>query len=482
MQKIAVIGLDCAPPALVFEQWRNELPHLGTLMQRGMWGELRSCHPPITVPAWTSMLTSKDPGQLGFYGFRNRRAYTYDDYAFANSSLIKHDLVWDVLSRAGKQVLLLGVPQTYPPRRVNGHMVTCFLTPSRDSTYTYPPELKREVDEIAEGYVFDVEDFRTPDKRELLNRIYEKTRKHFRVAKHLLTTKPWEFFMMVEMGPDRIHHAFWKYFDPTHPKYEAGNPFEHAIRDYYRYLDGQIGEVLACLDPETLVMVVSDHGAKKMDGGICFNEWLIQKGYLKLREYPQKVTAISPKLIDWSVTRAWGDGGYYGRLFLNVKGREPQGVIEPEDYERVREELIEAIAAIEDPNGHNIGSRAYRPEELYRETNGVPPDLIVYFGDLNWRSVGSVGFNSIYSFENDTGPDDANHDWNGIFIMRQGQNDHGGIQLKGLQLMDVAPTILQQFGLPIPGDMLGAAIDASRTYSADEEEEVRQRLEGLGYI
>jgi len=482
MQKVAIIGLDCAPPRLVFELWRNELPHLGALMQHGMWGELRSCHPPITVPAWSSMLTSKDPGQLGFYGFRNRRAYTYDDYAFANSNLVTHDLVWDILSRAGRQVIVLGVPQTYPPRPVNGHVVSCFLTPSRDSNYTHPASLKAEVERVAEGYVFDVDNFRTPDKRDLLRRIHDKTRKHFRVARHLLQTKPWDFFMMVEMGPDRIHHGFWKYFDPEHPKYEPGNEFEHAIRDYYKFLDAEIGEVLALIDPEALVLVVSDHGAKKMDGGICFNEWLIEQGYLKLLQYPDTVTPISPKLIDWSVTKAWGDGGYYGRLFLNVKGREPQGVIEPADYERVRDELIAAIEAITDPRGNNIGSRAYRPTDLYKETTGVPPDLIVYFGDLNWRSVGSVGLKSIYSFENDTGPDDANHDWNGICIVRDGRQDHGGLRLDGLQLMDVAPTVLQHAGLPIPDDMLGSVIDASRAYSADDEDAVRRRLEDLGYI
>ncbi|MFI5366393.1 MAG: alkaline phosphatase family protein [Candidatus Binatia bacterium] len=463
MQKVAVIGLDCAPPRLVFDLWRRELPNIDALMRRGLWGDLRSCHPPITVPAWSSMMSSKDPGQLGFYGFRNRRAYTYEDYAFANSTAITHDLVWDVLSRAGKQVILLGVPQTYPPHPVNGCMVTCFLTPSRDSAYTHPPALKGEIEKVADGYVFDVDDFRTPDKHDLLRRIHEKTRKHFRVAKHLLKTKPWDFFMMVEMGTDRIHHGFWKYFDTEHPKHEPGNPLEHAIRDYYRYVDGEIGELLALIDADAAVLVVSDHGAKKMDGGICFNEWLIQQGYLTLKAYPEKVTPISPQLIDWSATRAWGDGGYYGRLFLNVKGREPHGVIEPRDYERVRDELIAAVAAIEDPQGRNLGSRAHRPEELYRETRGVPPDLIVYFGDLDWRSVGSVGMRSMYSVENDTGPDDANHDWNGIFIMRDGGRDDGGVHLEGLQLMDVAPTILRHAGVPIPADMLGTVIDASRS-------------------
>ena len=479
--KVAVIGLDGAAPQLVFERWRDELPNLAALMQRGVWGELRSCHPPITVPAWASMLSSKDPGQLGVYGFRNRRGYAYDDYAFANS-MLEHPLVWDLLSRAGKQSILLGVPQTYPPPRINGWVVSCFLTPSRACAYTHPPGLKAEVEAVAPGYVFDVEDFRTPDKRGLLQRIYDKTRKHFRVAKYLLTTKPWDFFVMVEMGTDRIQHGFWKYFDPTHPKYEPGNEFADAIRDYYRYVDSEVGEVLACIDPDALVLVVSDHGAKKLDGGICFNEWLIRNGYLQLTTSPEKATPLSPKLIDWGATRAWGSGGYCGRLSLNVRGREPQGIVEARDYEGLRDELIAAIAAIEDPNGRNIGSRAFRPEELYRDTTGVPPDLIVYFGDLNWRAVGSVGVGSIYSFENDTGPDDANHDWNGIFIMQDGQRGDGGVRLEGLQLTDVAPTILRAFGLPIPADMLGTVIDAHRDYSAEGEDGVRRRLEDLGYI
>jgi len=460
MSKVAVIGLDCAPPRLVFDLWRAQLPALKALMDHGAWGALRSCHPPITVPAWSSMLSSKDPGQLGFYGFRNRRNHGYAEYAFANSNHVKHDRVWDILSRAGKRVVLLGVPQTYPPPPVHGCAVSCFLTPSNDSAYTHPPQLKAEIEQVAGGYVFDVDDFRTADKAALLDRIYAKTRKHFRVARHLVRTQPWDFFMMVEMGTDRIHHGFWKYFDAAHPRHEPGSALEHAMRDYYREVDQQLGELLALMEPETTVLVVSDHGAKKMDGGICFNEWLIRRGDLRLRSYPDRMTPISPQLIDWGATRAWGDGGYYGRLFLNVRGREPQGVIDPRDYERVRDELIAVIAAIEDPDGRVIGSRAYRPEELYREVNGVAPDLIVYFGDLNWRSVGSVGLRSIHSFSNDTGPDDANHDWDGIFILRDGQRDLGGVRLDGLQLMDVAPTILRCFGLPIPPDMIGTSIDA----------------------
>jgi predicted AlkP superfamily phosphohydrolase/phosphomutase len=448
--KLLIIGLDCAAPQLVFEQWREELPTLRGLMAHGAYGRLESTHPPITVPAWAAMMSSRDPGELGIYGFRNRKDYSYDGYIIANAASIRHDRAWDVLARAGKHVILLGVPQTYPTKPINGCVVSDFLTPSTQSQYTYPAELKAEVERVSGGYVLDVEDFRTPDKDALLSRVYAKTEKHFRVAKYLLQEKPWDFFMVVEMGVDRIHHGFWSYMDPSHPKYEAGNPFEHAIRDYYRYVDREVGELIALAPPDTIVMVLSDHGAKKMDGGICFNEWLMQEGYLVLSSVPDKPTPIDKASIDWSRTQAWGDGGYYGRLFLNVRGREPQGTVPQADYERVRQELIDKIAAITDPQGRNLGSRAHRPQELYRTVSGVPPDLIVYFGDLHWRSVGSVGMGSLYTFENDTGPDEANHDWHGIFILNEAGCEQGRLTPgyhEGLRLFDIGPTILNLFGL-----------------------------------
>jgi len=462
MSRVAVIGLDSAAPWLVFELWRDQLPNLTRLMRRGVWGEMRSTHPPITVPAWASMMTGKDPGQLGLYGFRNRRAYTYDDYAFASSRSIAHDAVWDIASRAGRKVILLGVPPSYPPRPVNGCVVSCFLTPSKDSTYTYPPSLREEVERVADGYQFDVDNFRSDDKQDLLRRIYAKTHKQFAVARHLVATKPWDFFMMVEMGIDRVQHAFWKYFDRGHPKHQPGNPFQDAVRDYYRHVDEEVGELLALLGPDTTVMVVSDHGAKRLVGGICVNEWLIERGYLRLNAYPGEVVPLSPRLVDWSATKVWGDGGYYARLFLNVQGREPEGVIARADYEKVRDDLIAEIAEMEDPHGRPLGSRAYRPEELYREVNGVAPDLLVYFGDLDWRSVGSVGFNSIYTFDNDTGPDDANHDWNGIFIFAAHDQSPTGREIQGLQLMDVAPTVLGQLDLAVPRDMQGRGLFGRR--------------------
>jgi len=451
-QKLFVIGLDCAEPSLVFDRWREELPHLSQLMETGTFGELESTIPPITVPAWTCMLTGKDPGELGFYGFRNRADYSYDQMNIATSAAVKHARVWDRASAAGKRVVVIGVPQTYPPRPLNGYLVTSFLTPSTFSRYTYPPSLKAEIAQVVGDYMLDVQDFRTEDKDYLLRQIYDMTEKRCRLVRHFLRTKPWEFFMWVEMGVDRIHHGFWKYMDPTHPKHEPGNRYQDAIRDYYRYLDAQIGEMLELVPDDAAVLVMSDHGAQPMKGGICFNEWLMREGYLVLEDQPEGIVPLAKCEINWRRTRAWGAGGYYGRLFLNVEGREPQGVIPPEEYEATREELIAKLEALADPQGRNIGTRVFRPEEIYREVNNIPPDLIVYFGNLAWRSVGSVGLGAIHTFENDIGPDDANHAQNGLFILTvPGRAGRGRVKARSWRA--VAPTMLELLGLKVPAEM-----------------------------
>lgn len=483
-RRVLVIGLDSGDPYLVFEKWREDLPVLGQLREQGAYGELESCIPCITVPAWTCMMSSKDPGRLGFYGFRNRADYSYDKLSIATNAAVQEDRVWDILSREGKSVVVVGVPQTYPVRPVNGCLVSSFLAPSIDSDYTYPGELKQEIAEVVGEYLLDVRNFRTEDKDRLLRQIYEMTEKRFRLVRHFLKTKPWDFFMFVEMGVDRIHHGFWKYMDPEHPKYPGASPYQNAIRDYYRYVDWEIGTVLELLDEDTLVLVVSDHGAKRMEGGICINEWLQQEGYLALKQVPQEPQGLEPEMVDWSRTQAWGDGGYYARLFMNVRGREPQGVIDPVDYERCRDELKACLEALTDPHGRPIGTRVFKPQEIYSECRNVPPDLIVYLGDLCWRSVGTVGGGQIYVSENDTGPDDANHAQQGLLIVSDPRRYWGGQVWEGWHLLDIAPLVLQALGIEVPPDMQGRRSGevVGGVYTAEEERTIQQRLAELGYL
>ena len=454
-----MIGLDCAEPDLVFDRFADELPNLRSLMERGTWGPLRTVDPPITVPAWSCMTSGLDPGELGIYGFRNRTDHGYRSLAVADARAVTAPRVWERLGDAGQRVIVVGVPQTSPPPVVNGDLVSCFLTSdTRTDPYTHPPELRTEVEGLVGRYQVDVENFRSDDRDRILAEVYEMTAQRFRVSGHLLDTRPWDFFMMVEIGLDRMHHAFWRFLDPTHPRYEPDSRYRDAIRNYYAYLDEEIGELLERFDEDTTVLVVSDHGARPMHGAICVNEWLVREGYLVLNEEPPsgQLTPFSALNVDWSRTKAWGEGGYYCRLCLNVRGREPEGAVDPDEFEALRDELAHGLEQLPGPDGNPIGTRAYRPAELWRQQRGIPPDLIVYFGDLGWRSVGSLGHGRHWTLENDTGPDDANHDRDGICILAA----PGGspVRRDDLAIYDIAPTILSAAGLSPDPELRGRAL------------------------
>ena len=455
--KVLVIGLDSAPPELLFQEFISDLPNFNKLISHGIYGRLKSCIPAITIPAWLVMMTGKSPGKLGMYGFRHRKGYSYSDIWIANSRTIKEEAIWDILSRAGKKVCLVGIPPSYPPFLVNGCLVSCFITPDASKEYTHPPELRKEIESLVGEYIFDVE-FRTEDRDGLLNQIYQMTEKRFRVIKHLVESKDWDFFMFVEIGVDRIQHAFWKFFDTQHHFYQPGSKFERAIRGYYKYLDERIGEILALVDDDTAVLVVSDHGAKRMKGAFCVNEWLAEEGYLVLKTRPEERQSLDKAEVDWAKSKAWGWGGYYARIFLNVDGREPQGIIKPPDYEQERDKLASKIKEIRGPNGESWDTKVFKPDEIFKEYEGDWPDLMVYFDDLYWRSAGTIGYDALYLSENDTGPDDAVHAEDGLFVLYQPGRDYDGRRVN-LSIFDIAPTLLRLLEMPTPEGLEGQPLN-----------------------
>ncbi|MFQ5689199.1 MAG: alkaline phosphatase family protein [Gemmatimonadota bacterium] len=486
--KLLVIGLDCAAPEILLEDER--LSNFRRLMEGGCYGRLESVVPPITVPAWMCMSTSRDPGSLGVYGFRNRGDYSYDSLRIVNSRSIRGLAIWDQIAMEGGKSVVIGVPPSYPPRKVNGISVGCFLTPDTASdTYTHPPEIAEEIAGLVGEYPVDVKGFRTDDKDWLRDQIYEMSRAHFAVVKHYLRNTEWDYFQFVEIGLDRMHHGFWKYHDPAHRRHEPGNPYMDVVRDYYAYLDRELGEIFEELTEDTAILVLSDHGARALDGGFCVNEWLIEQGLLVLEHYPEDVRPFAELDVDWEKTRVWGEGGYYGRIFFNVKGREPAGVIEPAEYEAFRDDLKERLEATVDERGEALGTLVFKPEEAYREVRNIAPDLIVHFGGLAWRSIGGVGYGSVHVQENDTGPDDCNHAQFGAFILAASNSPVFG-EIEGAHLLDMAPTLLELGGYDIPDSMQGtslvrgvaASLERNEGLSPDREEIIRQRLSGLGYI
>ena len=265
---------------------------------------VRSTDPPITVPAWATITTGKDPGELGIYGFRNRKNFDYEEMSIVTSSDVRVSLCMG-LHRTDRPILdLVGYSSDISSE--SPHWDHCLRIPGADgSVFTHPAEIRKELTEIAGGdYLPDIAGFRTDDKQGLLDNIYTMVQRRFRIASDFLIHKPWDFFMMVEMAPDRIHHGFWKYFAPDHRLYQAGNEYESVMSNFYIYLDSCLGSLLALLDDNTTVLVLSDHGARTSHGGICINEWLIEHGYLVLRRGLDSECRLGPEMIDWSCSRA----------------------------------------------------------------------------------------------------------------------------------------------------------------------------------
>ena len=484
--KICVLGLDCAAPEVILGDER--LVNIRRLMDLGFYGQLESVVPPITVPAWMCLSTSQDPGSLGVYGFRNRVDHSYERLGFANSASIKTLAIWDHLAREGKKSIVMGVPPNYPPRKVNGISIGCFLTPDTEKDeFTYPANLKQKIKELVGTYPVDVKNFRTDRKDWLRDEIFAMSRKQWQIVRWLLKEQEWDYFHFVDIGLDRVHHGFWNYFDKKHVQYQPGNPYENVIPDYYRWLDEQIGEVVQLLDDDTVLLLVSDHGAQRLDGGFAVNQWLIDQGLLVLDEPPQGIVEFNKLKVNWSKTRVWSEGGYYARVFFNVQGREPQGVIPAAEYESFRDEMKEKFEALEDNKGRPLNSLVFRPDELYRNVRNVAPDLVVHFGGLLWRSIGTVGHPALHVQENDTGPDACNHAQFGMFLLISPNCPVSG-EYQGAHLLDIAPTLLDLAGYEIPESMQGrslvAGMEKRHPNDADPEGQqiIHDRLAGLGYV
>jgi len=456
--RICVLGLDCAAPDILFKDQR--LKNIRRLMAKAAWGRLESVIPPITVPAWMCMATSQDPGSLGVYGFRNRTNHTYGGLSFVNSSSICETAIWDHLASQGKRSIVMGLPPGYPLRPIAGIRIGCFLTPDpTKNEFTFPAEIGNEIRALVGDYSVDVPNFRTDDKAWLRDQIFEMSRKQWKVVHWLLAEKEWDYFHYVDIGLDRVHHGFWDCFDRDHIHYQPGNLHENVIPAYYAWLDEQIGIVADKLGDSDVLLIVSDHGAQRLDGGFAINEWLIREGLLVLSELPDRVTPFAQLKVNWAKTKVWSEGGYYARIFLNVEGREPRGVIPAKNYDAFRDEVKRMIEALNDPQGRPLNSQAFKPEEIYRKVRNVAPDLIVHFGGLYWRSIGSVGHGHLHVEENDTGPDACNHAQFGAFMLCAPNLGAYG-EYKGARLLDIAPTLLDVAGYPALSTMQGRSLRA----------------------
>lgn len=550
--RVFVIGLDGATFDLL-KPWMQagDLPNLRGLVESGVSGELESTYPPLTGPAWGSFMTGKEPVNHGVLEFFRRAPQSYTQVLNSRQDLDGRSM-WRVLGDAGVQVGVLGVPLTYPPEEVNGFLVTGLLTPRQpDVTFTHPPGLGAELDRTLGGYLLQhTEKYLQDDPMRLIREEQSILDSLMDAALYLVQNKPWKFFMLHVLGTDVMQHGFWHFMDPNHPEYDPalGAKYGNPIRDFWKHVDRRLGEVLDKLSPDTHLLVMSDHGFGPVVKYINFNVWLLKSGFMQVKtdmrsrlrylafrlgynyatafkigfrtglvrqiirlgrgkqENLQRQMFLSLDDVDWPRSQIYSVGNF-GQMYVNLKGREPQGCISPgEEYERVLQRLEDKLRAMRDPDtGEPVIGDIWRGSELFQgKYTHRAPDLFFFTRDLEYKAMGLTDFGSNNVFDELYGTH-AHHRMNGVFILR-GPGVRQGERIEGARLVDLAPTIYALMGVPIPrgldghvlnqsfvpGYELGAQYesdlvdrdgpDAEQVYTPEEEAQVMEQLRNLGYV
>ncbi|MCS6798958.1 MAG: alkaline phosphatase family protein, partial [Myxococcota bacterium] len=308
-RRLLFVGLDALGAGLIFERLREVMPALGALRARGCHGPLRSCAPPVTVPAWTCMLSGRDPGELGLYGFRLRDRGGYALRTVRGTD-VRAKRVFDHLGEQGAHVVVLFVPPSSPPPPVRGVSAACLL--HTEGAWTAPASLGPLLEARFGPYVPDVVEGRQRPDEETLLRLLAATRQRFAIARELWRSERPDALFVVDTAPDRVLHAWLRHLDPSHPRHDPAAPIAERVVGYFAALDEQLEALLALAGSDCTVIVASDHGVRPRLGAVRVNEWLLRQGWLVLRiDRPAQPVALRPQDVDWSRTRAWAEGGYH---------------------------------------------------------------------------------------------------------------------------------------------------------------------------
>jgi predicted AlkP superfamily phosphohydrolase/phosphomutase len=500
------IGLDGATLDLI-EPWAQagELPTFRRLMAEGAYGRLRSTIPPMTAPAWTSFMTGKNPGKHGLYDWIYRRSHSYN-VSPVTAAHCKEPTLWSLLSSAGRRVCVVNVPMTFPPTPVNGLMISGLPAPSTQATITYPADLLAEIEQEVGEYLLYPDPGQAYSERGVdafLQDLYRTTDTRLRVLDYLRAREKWDFCMLVLNGTDTVQHAMWKYMSPDHPLHDPSkrSKYGDAILRYFQYVDSILAQIVTSLDEGTTLILMSDHGFGPFHKFIHLNNWLRQQGWLQLRSTPGawlkstlshlgftpmrsydllmrcglgalkrevvrgrgqgflKRLFLSFDDVDWQRTTAYALGNV-GQIRLNVRGREPQGLVEPgEQYEVARDKVIARLGELRDPQtGEQVVEAAYRREEVYWG-HGMEQaaDIVFIPTRMEYFGFGEYEFGSNKIIEAMKRGISGTHRLSGMVLL-WGKGILAGTHLKDAQILDLAPSILHLMGEPVPQDMDGRVL------------------------
>ena len=554
--KVVVIGLDGMTPELV-ERWMREgkLPNLAAVAQSGAYGRLLSTIPPSSPQAWSSALTGKNPGKHGIFGFVHRGEDSYTPRLTTSRDRTGPDL-GQMVSHHGKGCGFLFVPLTYPPYPVNGFVVSGMGTPGPKSEFTYPEELKGDLlgkfdaTQLFEPSIVDKE------PAEYFGELEDSVENNYAVFEWLQAEYgDLDCYMVVFMAPDRIQHFAWHFMESGSSRASDALSAElgQSILTVYRRIDAVVGRIASNLHSDTTLILMSDHGGGPYRKFVDLNAWLARQGFLAFSEEPRRAsdrlfagayrlwgrgprklfsawqrrylkdwlpgglkTRINaewsgPRMthVDWANTRAFSEGTE-GVISLNLRGREPEGVVRLEERDQVLAEIESGLHRLTDPEtGQPVVGRVLRKEQVYHgQALEKAPDLIIQWSEEQYHSRALWGPRGAVVLDPSKWKStrmvlSGHHRREGV-ILATGPFVSPGTSIKEAEIVDLAPTILAILGLPLlpdfDGRMLGeltVGLESTtlkegglgapcgrdaEVYSEGETSQVEDLLRGLGYI
>jgi predicted AlkP superfamily phosphohydrolase/phosphomutase len=441
--RVCCIGLDGTPHSLLRRMLADGImPNLAAIVGEGSLRRMTSVYPWVSSVAWTTIQTGVNPGKHGIYGFIDRDPATFKTF-IPLANRIRVPSVWDRLGRVGKKVAVLNVPVTYPVNPVNGILVSGFLAPTLTERSVYPATFLPELEQM--GYRIDTDPaIARQDRDRALVDIVDALEKRTRTFLHLLDRPNWDFFMGVVMETDRLHHFFFEQMEENHPVYAP------AFFDIYRQIDAFLGKVRERLDARDTLLLMSDHGFCTIRQEVFYNHWLAEAGYLKFSTTPARtLDQLAPDSVAYSMDP--------GRIFINLKGRERDGRIEPgAEYERVRDEIIAAAEALTDPaSGEKLVTRAYRREELYSGPSFEAAADIILAPRDGYDPKGALA-KDVFTYKDKMMVGMHTFDDAFLYVGRPGIAD------RPANVLEVTPTILSLMGQTAPVDLDQPSLVGSR--------------------
>lgn len=441
--RVAVIGLDgVGTPLVEALTERGVMPRMAALRRAGTLTRMTSSIPTISSVSWSSFMTGTNPGRHGIYGFTDVKRDSYAVY-FPNYRHVQGATIWDVLGGEGRRSIVLNIPNTYPAKDINGVLVSGFVAVNIERAVTPAsvlPLLK------SQGYKIDVDYVNANERVDAFFRDLQETlAARRRTLGHFLREEDWDCFIGVITETDRLHHYFWSaYADPA-------SPLHQRFLDFYAAVDQAIGEFVDALPGGTSLFVLADHGHTLIESEFYPNVWLRQEGLLKFKTpTPKSIADLDPTSKAFILDP--------GRIYVNLKGRFANGVVDPgAEADELLQRISAGLAAIEYPGPAVNGvsrpvKQVFRRDDIYHGPQlAQAPDAVLHFHD-GFDIKGAVARDQLFGRSALTGM----HTYDDSLLYA----NRSGFPTEDLAITDLAPTILALLGArppePMDGRVLGA--------------------------